>query len=83
LQEAWRAIGAADENVGLATVPKRFKNMRGSKEVALIVNEEAVAKEAVVIATGGCGLVKLINDRADSGGERVVVDGVHGRGSYR
>ncbi len=28
-------------------------------------------------------MVKLINDRANSGGERVVVDGVHGRGSDR
>ncbi len=53
LQEAWRAIGAADEDVGLAAAPKRFKNMRGGKQVALIVNEEAVAKEAVVVAAGG------------------------------
>ncbi len=82
-QEARRAIEAADQNIWLAAVPKRFKNMRGSKEVALIVNEEAVAKEAVAVTTRGCGLVKLINDRANSGGERVVVDGVHGRGSDR
>src|SRR5260370_26073095 len=54
-QEAWRAIGAADENVGLAAVPERLKNKRSRKEVDLIVHEDTRAKKAVGIATGGWG----------------------------
>jgi hypothetical protein len=67
------AIGAADEDVGLATVAKSLQDMGRRKEIPLLVDEETVAKEAVVVATRGGGLVQLIDDGADGGGEMVVV----------
>src|SRR6266446_6814340 len=54
------AIGAADEDVGLATVAKSLQDMGGREEVPLFADEEAVAKEAVVVAARGGGLVQLI-----------------------
>jgi hypothetical protein len=83
LKKARWAIGAADEDVGLAAVAKGFKDVGDRQKVTLFVNEEGVAKEAVVVTARGCRLVKLINDGADSGGERGVVRKVIGRGSDR
>lgn len=70
-----RAIGAADENVGLSAVAKGLQNMRDGKDVTLFVDEEAVAKEAVVVAPRGWGLIQLINDGADRGRERGFFSG--------
>jgi len=53
------------------------------QKVTLFVNEEGVAKETVVVTARGWGLVELINDGADSGGERGVVSKVIGRGTGR
>jgi hypothetical protein len=78
-----RAIAAADEDVGLAAVAKVFQDMGDREDVSLFIYEEAVAKEAVVIAARGRGLVQLINDRADSGGKRSVVGKIAGRGCNR
>ena len=44
------AIGTADEDVRLAAVAKRFHDMGSREEVSLFVDEETVAKEAVVVA---------------------------------
>src|SRR6266704_113806 len=53
LNELRRAVGAADENVRLAAVAKSFQDMGDREEVALFVNEKAVAKEAVVVPARG------------------------------
>jgi hypothetical protein len=65
-------IRAGDENVGLAAVAKSLQHMGHRQNVPLFVNEEAVAKEAVAVASGGRGLIQLIDDRADRGRERGV-----------
>jgi len=83
LEKARRAIGAADEDVGLAAVAKGFQDMGGRQKVTLLVNEEGVAKETVVVTAGGWGLIELINDGTDSGRERGVVSKVPGRGPNR
>ena len=83
LEKARRAIGAADKDVGLAAVAKGFQDVGGRQKVPLFVNEEGVAKETVVVTARGWGLVELINDGADSGGERGVVSKVPGRGPNR
>src|SRR5229473_4223727 len=46
--------------------------MCSCEQIALFVNEEAVAEETVAVPARGWGLVQLINDGADSGGERCV-----------
>ena len=83
LKKARRAIGAADENVGLASVAEGFQDMGDRQKVTLLVNEEGVAKKTVVVTVRGWGLVELINDGADGGGERGVVRKVIGRGTGR
>jgi len=62
-----RAVGPADKNVGLAAVAKGLNDVGGGEQVALFIDEEAVAKETVVVAASGWRLVKLVNDRADGG----------------
>ncbi len=57
--------------------------MGDGQKVTLLVNEEGVAKETVVVTARGWGLVELINDGADSGGERGVVSKVIDRGTGR
>ena len=77
LNELRRAVGATDENVGLAAVAESFQDVGDRKEVTLLVDEEAVAKEAVAVAARGWRSLKLVDDRADSGGgERGVVGSV-------
>lgn len=83
LKKARRAIRAADENVGLAAVAKGFQDVGDRQKVTLFVNEEGVAKETVVVTARGWGLVELINDGADGGGERGVVSKILGRGAGR
>src|SRR5258708_30487884 len=46
--------------------------MRGCEQITLFVNKEAVAEETVAVPARGRGLVQLINDWANSGGERCV-----------
>ena len=57
--------------------------MSDRQKITLFVNEEGVAKETVMVTARGWGLVELINDGADSGGERGVVSKVIGRGTGR
>jgi hypothetical protein len=83
LKKARWAIGVADEDVGLAAVAKSFQDVGGRQKVALLVNEEGVAKETVVVTARGWGLVELINDGADGGGRRGVVSKILGRGAGR
>src|SRR6266436_7362042 len=52
--------------------------MRGCEQITLFVNKEAVAEETVAVPARGRGLVQLINDRANSGGERCVAGGLIG-----
>jgi len=73
LHETRGAVGPADKNVGLAAVAEGLNDVGGGEEVALFVDEEAVAKETVVIAARGWRLVKLINDRADGGRRNGIV----------
>ena len=83
LEKARRAIGAADQDVGLAAVAKGFQDVGGRQKVTLFVNEEGVAKETVVVTARGWRLIKLIGNGADGGGERGVVFKVPGRGPNR
>jgi hypothetical protein len=83
LKKARRTIGAADQDVGLAAVAKGFQDVGDGQKVALFVNEEGVAKETVMVSARRRGLVELINDGADSGGERGVVSKILGRGTGR
>src|SRR5467141_1969893 len=83
LEKARRAIGAADQDVGLAAVAKGFQDVGDRQKVTLFVNEEGVTKETVVVTARGWGLVELINDGADGGGERGVVSKILGRGTGR
>ncbi len=83
LNELRRAVGAADENVGLAAVAKSLQDVRDREEVALIVNEEAVAKEAVVVPARGWRSIQLINHGTDGGGESRVVGRVLGNRADR
>jgi hypothetical protein len=71
-----RAIGAADDDPGLAAVAKRFQNVGGSQKVSLFVNKEAVPKERVVVAACGRRLVEAVNDGRESGSERGVRRGI-------
>src|SRR5207302_9997198 len=57
--------------------------MGGCQKVTLVINEEGVAEEGVVVAARGGGLVKLINNGTDSGGERGVALKVLGSGAKR
>jgi len=82
LNELRRTVRPADENVGLAAIAEIPHDVRDRKEVALFVNEEAIAKETVVVATRGWRSVKLINDGANSGGERGIVGRVLGNRLY-
>lgn len=52
-----RAIGAADQDVRLAAVLKSFQHVSDGKHVGFFVNEEAVAEEAVAVASRGSGLI--------------------------
>jgi hypothetical protein len=72
-KELRRTIRAGDEDVGLAAVAKSLQHMGHRQNVPLFVNEEAIAKEAVAVTSGGWGLIQLINDRADRGRERGVI----------
>src|SRR6202171_5969658 len=83
LKKARRAIGAADEDVGLAAVAKGLQDVGGRQKVPVFVNEEGVAKETVMVTARGWELIKLIGNGADSGGERGVVSKVPGRGPNR
>lgn len=83
LKKARRAIGATDEDVGLAAVAKDFQDVGVRQKVTLFVNEEGVAKETVVVTARGWRLIKLIGNGADGGGERGVVSKVPGRGPNR
>jgi len=83
LKKARRAIRAADQDVGLAAVAKGFQDMGDRQKITLFVNEEGVAKETVVVTARRRGLVELINDGADGGGERGVVSKILGRGPGR
>ena len=83
LKEARRAIRAADQDVGLAAAAKGFQDMGDRQKVTLFVNKEGVTKETVVVTARGWGLVELINDGADGGGERGVVSKILGRGTGR
>jgi hypothetical protein len=47
--------------------------MSDGEEVTLLVNEERVAEKPVAITAGGRGLVQLLHNRAESGGERSFV----------
>jgi hypothetical protein len=67
LHEKWRTIRTANENVGLAAVAETFQDVSGGEEVALLVDEETVAKETVVVAARRWRLIKLINEGADGG----------------
>ena len=78
-----RAIGAADDDVRLAAVAKGFQDVGDRQKVTLFVNKEGVAKETVVVTARRRGLVELINDGADGGGERGVVSKILGRGPGR
>src|SRR4030088_1333192 len=71
-----RTVGTAHKDIGLAAVAKGLQHMGDRQNVALFVNEEAVAKEAVAVATRGWGLIQLINDGADRGGGRGVLGGL-------
>src|SRR5712664_2823441 len=46
--------------------------MGSCEQITLFVNKEAVAEETVAVPARGRGLVQLINDWANSGGERWV-----------
>jgi hypothetical protein len=80
LNQLRRAIGAAHKDVGLAAVVKGFQDVGDRQQIPLFVNEEPVAKEAVVVATRGWRSVELINDGADGGGERRILREVLGCG---
>lgn len=81
LDEDGGTVVAADENVRVGAVAEGFYDVRGGEEVALAVDEEAIAEETVTVAVGGGGFVELIDDGADGGGERSVVS--RGLGSSR
>ena len=53
LEQAGRAVGAVDEDEGLAAVAEGFKDVGGGEQVAPVVDKESVAEERVVVATGG------------------------------
>ena len=57
LKKAGRAIGAADQDVGLAAIAKSFEDVGDCQKVTLFVNEEGVAKETVAVAVRGWGLL--------------------------
>jgi len=80
LEQNRRAISAADQDVGLAAVTEVFEDMGDGEEIALIVDEEAVAEETVVVAAGRRRLIELIDDGADRRGERSVVSRLLGCG---
>ncbi len=80
LEQNRRAISAADQDVGLAAVTEVFEDMGDGEEVALIVDEEAVAEETVVVAAGRRRLIELIDDGADRRGEWSVVSRLLGCG---
>jgi DNA-binding transcriptional regulator GbsR (MarR family) len=65
-QAGW-AVRAADKDVRLASIPEGFKNVGSGEQVALLVDKEGVTEEDVVVAVGGRGFVKAINNRADGG----------------
>ena len=67
-EKAGRAIGAAEENVRLAPVAEGFEDVGDGEKVALVVDEEGVAKEGVVITAGGGGLVEAVDEGTDGGG---------------
>src|SRR5260370_25873147 len=52
--------------------------MGSCEQITLFVNKEAVAEETVTVSARGRGLVQLINDWANSGGERCVAGRVIG-----
>lgn len=83
LEEDGGAVVATHEDVGLAAVAKGFEDVGGSEQVALIVDEEAVAEKAVMVAAGSGGLVQLIDDGANGRRESGVVGWLLGSGFER
>jgi len=77
-QKLRRAIRAVDEDIGLAAVAKGFEHVGDRQNVALFVDEEAIAKKTVALATLCWRWIQLINDGADRGGERGVLAGLLG-----
>lgn len=57
LKQDWWAFGTVNEDVGLAAVPESIKDMGDSQKVALLVDEEGVAKKRIVITAGGRSFV--------------------------
>lgn len=71
-----RAVRARDQNGGLAAVLEGFQNVRDRQQIALIIDEERIAKKSVMIAMRCGRFVKAINDGADRCAQRAIGAGV-------
>jgi hypothetical protein len=67
LQQAGRGIGAANDQVRLATVAKSIEDVGVGEQIALLVDEEGVAEEDVMIAARRGRFVEAVDDGADGG----------------
>ena len=70
-KEARGAGGRGEHDVRLAAADAA-EDMGGGDEIALVIDEEAVAVEEITIAAVGGGLVHGIDDGADGGGKSSV-----------